>query len=100
MTEEEMRELVKECGLDWKHGYVPLFDGDPTNRFAVLIEAVEASTRVRLAGEIVAPKPDGRARIAWWMVFAEIGAAMLTEVDGRRLMCRRTVSGFDLIELG
>ena len=40
MTEEQMRELVKECGLDWQRGYMPLFDGDPTNRYAVLIEAV------------------------------------------------------------
>ena len=40
MTDEQMRDLVKECGLDWHRGYMPLFDGDPTNRYAVLIEAV------------------------------------------------------------
>jgi hypothetical protein len=40
MTEEQMRDLVKECGLDWQRGYMPLFNGDPTNRYAVLIEAV------------------------------------------------------------
>jgi hypothetical protein len=39
MTEDQMRDLVKECGLDWQRGYMPLFDGDPTNRYAVLIEA-------------------------------------------------------------
>ena len=40
MTDEQMRDMVKECGLDWQRGYLPLFDGDPTNRYAVLIEAV------------------------------------------------------------
>ena len=43
LTEERVRGLVKECGLDWHRGYMPLFDGDPTNRFAVLVEAVEAA---------------------------------------------------------
>lgn len=47
MTDEQMRDLVKECGLDWQRGYAPLFDGDPTNRYAVLIEAVEAAERER-----------------------------------------------------
>ena len=47
MTGEQMRDLVKECGLDWHRGYMPLFDGDPTNRYAVLIEAVEAAERER-----------------------------------------------------
>jgi hypothetical protein len=42
MTSEQMQELVKECGLDWHRGFMPLFDGDPTNRYAVLIEAVAA----------------------------------------------------------
>ncbi len=36
---KEMRDLVGECGLDWQRGYMPLFEGDPTNRYAVLIEA-------------------------------------------------------------
>jgi len=36
---EEMRDLVRECGLDWQKGYMPLFEDDPTNRYAVLIEA-------------------------------------------------------------
>jgi len=49
MTDEQMRDLVKECGLDWQRGYMPLFDGDPTNRYAVLIEAVEAAERERCA---------------------------------------------------
>lgn len=40
LTLEEMRDLVKECGLDWHRGYMPLFDDDPTNRYEVLIEAV------------------------------------------------------------
>lgn len=45
MTDEQMRELVKESGLDWHMGYMPLFDDDETNRYAVLIEAVEAAER-------------------------------------------------------
>ena len=45
MTEEQMRDLVKECGLDWHKGYMPLFDGDPTNRYAVLIGAAIAEDR-------------------------------------------------------
>lgn len=43
LTEEQRRDLVKECGLDWQRGYMPLFEGDPTNRYAVLVEAVEAA---------------------------------------------------------
>ena len=41
MTHEEVIDLVRECGLDWHKGFVPLFDSDPTNRFAVLVRAVE-----------------------------------------------------------
>jgi len=47
MNSEQMQELVKESGLDWHRGYMPLFDGDPTNRYAVLIEAVVAAERER-----------------------------------------------------
>ena len=42
MTDEEVIDLVRECGLDWHKGFMPLFDDDPTNRFAVLVSAVEA----------------------------------------------------------
>jgi hypothetical protein len=49
MTDEQMRDVVKDCGLDWHRGYMPLFAGDPTNRYAVLIEAVEAAERERCA---------------------------------------------------
>ena len=49
MTYDQMRSLIKSCGLDWHRGYMPLFDGDTTNRYVVLIEAVEASERERLA---------------------------------------------------
>ena len=44
MNSEQMQELVKESGLDWHRGYMPPFDGDPTNRYAVLIEAVIEAT--------------------------------------------------------
>ena len=47
MTDEQMQDLVTECGLDWHRGYMPLFDGDPTNRYAVLIEATVAAERER-----------------------------------------------------
>jgi hypothetical protein len=49
MTEQELRDLVKDCGLDWQRGYMPLFDGDPTNRYAVLIEAARAPLLAELA---------------------------------------------------
>ena len=54
MTDEQMRDLVKDCGLDWQRGYMPLFDGDPTNRYAVLIEAVQAAERERICAAIKA----------------------------------------------
>ena len=61
MTEDRMRDLVKECGLNWRHGYMPLFDGDPTNRYAVLIEAAVAAERYRMNQHAVTrPKPDDR----------------------------------------
>ena len=41
LTDEQARDLVKECGLDWQRGYMPLFDDDPTNRYEVLIREVE-----------------------------------------------------------
>ena len=41
MTLDSVVDLVGECGLDWHKGFEPLFDGDPTNRFSVLVEAVE-----------------------------------------------------------
>ena len=47
MTNDEMRDLVKECGLDWHRGFMPLFDDDSTNRYAVLIEAVVSAERER-----------------------------------------------------
>lgn len=49
MTPEQMRELVKECGLDWQRGYMPLFEGDTINRFAVLIAAATSAERERCA---------------------------------------------------
>lgn len=54
MTDEQMRDLVKECGFDWQRGYMPLFAGDPTNRYAVLIEAVLDAERERCAKLCVA----------------------------------------------
>ena len=54
MTDEQMRDLVKDCGLDWQRGYMPLFDGDPTNRYAVLISAVPAAERERICAAIKA----------------------------------------------
>lgn len=49
MNEREIRNLVQDCGLDWHKGFMPLFDGDTTNRFAVLVEAVAAAERERCA---------------------------------------------------
>lgn len=38
-TRDEVRDLVKECGLDWQRGFTPLFDGDDMNRYEVLVRA-------------------------------------------------------------
>lgn len=67
MSDEEMRDLVKDCGLDWHRGYMPLFDGDPTNRYAVLIESAVAAERERMIADgwrqtrYVAPVTDCEA---------------------------------------
>jgi hypothetical protein len=65
MTDEQMRDLVKECGLDWQRGYMPLFDGDPTNRYAVLIESVEAAERERCA-KICESEPERQRADGVW----------------------------------
>ena len=51
LTDEQMQALVKECGLDWQRGYMPLFDDDPTNRYAVLIEAAIGQATAELRAE-------------------------------------------------
>ena len=45
MTDEQMRDLVKESGLDWHRGHMPLFNDDHTNRYAVLIESAMTAER-------------------------------------------------------
>jgi hypothetical protein len=57
-TEEQMQALVKECGLDWRRGYMPLFDGDPTNRYAVLIEAAVEQNTADLRAEVERLRED------------------------------------------
>jgi hypothetical protein len=47
LTDEQIRDLVKECGLNWHRGFYPLFDGDETNRFAVLVQATEAAHGIK-----------------------------------------------------
>ena len=44
-TRDEIRDLVNECGLDWHRGFAPLFDGDDTNRYEVLVRAAIAADR-------------------------------------------------------
>ncbi len=41
MTDDQIHELVEECGLPWRQGFVSLFPGDTTNRYAVLVREVE-----------------------------------------------------------
>ncbi len=41
ITDDQIRELVEECGLDWHRGFHPLYPGDTTNRYAVLVREVE-----------------------------------------------------------
>lgn len=40
VTRDQIRDMVKECGIDWHRGFVPLFDGDDTNRYEVLVREV------------------------------------------------------------
>jgi hypothetical protein len=47
LSAEQIRDLVKECGLDWHRGFYPLFDGDETNRFAVLVQATETAHGIK-----------------------------------------------------
>jgi hypothetical protein len=49
MKDEEKRDLVKSCGLDWHRGYMPLYDNDETNRYAVLIDEAISVERQRCA---------------------------------------------------
>lgn len=51
LSDEQIRDLVKECGLDWHRGFAPLFDGDETNRYAVLARAIERAVTERLRGQ-------------------------------------------------
>ena len=73
MTDEQMRDLVKECGLDWQRGYMPLFDGDPTNRYAVLIKAVEAAERERAATMCGCREGECESKPTGCRMAAEIG---------------------------
>ena len=43
LTDEQIRDLAKESGLDWHRGYMPLFANDPTNRYEVFARAVLAA---------------------------------------------------------
>lgn len=59
LTRDQIRDMVKECGLDWHRGFVPLFAGDDTNRYEVLVrEAVE-----RFAASQASLKPLGYEQI-------------------------------------
>ena len=73
MTDEQMRDLVKDCGLDWQRGYMPLFDGDPTNRYAVLIEAVEAAERERASNLCGCREGECESKPTGCRMAAEIG---------------------------
>jgi len=64
MTNEQMQKLVKGCGLDWSSGYFPLFDGDTTNRYAVLIETVTAEGDLLRAAVALATAKNDLLRAA------------------------------------
>ena len=82
MTEEQIRDLVKECGLDWQRGYMPLFGDDQTNRYAVLIEAAQAESRTRIeqqAAEIERPTTENeqwREKAAVWLASPDAQAKL------------------------
>jgi hypothetical protein len=68
MTDDQVREMVKECSLDWQRGYMPLFDGDPTNRYAVLVNA--ARTKALQDAARWVDEEVGRALQDGWSVEA------------------------------
>ena len=51
LSDKELRDLVKESGLDWHRGYMPLFAGDETNRLALLVRAIERAHGIGVKGE-------------------------------------------------
>jgi hypothetical protein len=72
MSEEQMRNGVKDCVVETlQSGYPPVFEGDPTNRYAVLIESAVAAERERLA--VLARDALKWMENAWRILEAEFG---------------------------
>ena len=67
LTEEQKRDLVKECDLDWQRGFMPLFDGDPTNRYAVLIDQQAVKSDVMPLGNETGMTDDERRTLGAWV---------------------------------
>lgn len=49
MTEDEMRDLVNQCGLDWQRGYKQYYYNPPRHRYRDLIEATINKTVEEIA---------------------------------------------------
>jgi hypothetical protein len=87
MNDEQKRDLVKSCGLDWHRGYMPLFHGDETNRYAVLIDAVEEAERERCAkavpGNWIDPLLTGPNKVVPTGIDCEVVERLLLAVRDR-----------------
>ena len=64
MTDEQMRDMVERCGLDWYRGYMPFSYVDQTNRYAMLIKAVEEAERERWQQQCAGKRHAGCAYLA------------------------------------
>lgn len=94
VTREWVRDLVKESGLDWHRGFAPLFDGDDTNRYEVLVRAALAAAPVQSAARAIAEEQSydtGLWFVATTATEAHLQAALrrLTDaVEGEALVAR------------
>ena len=68
VTRDQIRDMVKECGIDWHRGFVPLFDGDDTNRYEVLVrEVIDRYAAPQAQQHDCERRPYGDLRNAKWL---------------------------------
>ena len=68
VTRDQIRDMVKECGIDWHRGFVPLFDGDDTNRYEILVrEVIDRYAAPQAQQHDCERRPYGDLRNAEWL---------------------------------
>jgi hypothetical protein len=88
-TRDQIRELVKESGLDWHRGFVPLFDGDDTNRYEVLVRAAFAAQAEAHASAIANVTAAYRSASALATDEMKRNDALRAERDAQQALIRR-----------